>query len=428
MIDAFPHMEFPVSDHDAYLAMLDSIMIVPFLGFPDTKREFPLVFSCPHDPTIEGSTNTGKTTLAEALARVFAPGVKAARVVGGGSPDVRSFAANLKTHGTAAVDEFVSTRLSDNHPLREENLMAVATGGLIDVGMVMSNDAHGVGLRYPIFISSKVVYGRSDTFNRAFRLEVSRLEKSDPGVYQAIVDGYWSFAVSLDCRLIATQLEPAVKAVYNSLATSGASWRYLVHRATAAHILAVREQIPADLAANRIDRLWSSMTDRFTEQVSLAASNGLTATAADSSGITALTVDSLFSGDILEDDSFSVISALGAVAVRQVLQEILRQRGLDSVADLFGHTFGEQFRCSEQQACRVFVASVRKLMPNPGDVLVLSGHRGASGWTLVRDTDRNGTVRVHLSHAGVDSVIDTFNTSVDSGVLPDIPVPEEKPQ
>lgn len=422
---AFPNIECPISDQNAYVAMFDTIMIGPYLLHSANKSEYPLIFATPHDPTQEGSTFTGKTALAEGLARVFAPAVRVRTVTDTGAPGARAFAAGLASHGTAAVDEYVAFGLAASHPLHDSNLFTLSTGGKVDPGKVHSNEAHPVGLQYPLALSAKVVHGRTDVYNRGFKLELTRFVKGSAKqtTYDALRTGQWSFNLSLDCRILAETLSPVVAKLHPTLSMSSDSWRFPVHRTAAAYLLSIRENIPLADAADRIDRASVAMVDRFVTQASLSTSNGLTATSADGSGINTLALDCLVNEDMIDDDQFLQMTASGQRYTINSLIDIARTtKNKATVSDLFVDIYGKEFYTSARQAAHALGRAARRVLPNPGDQIPIGGARGAEGWKLLRLIDKDRSLNVAIVNPSRDAAekqrLDELKAIVDTPVFP----------
>jgi len=396
--EAFPNIECPIADDMAYAAVFDSLMIFPFMDHGVTT-EYPLIYVTPHDPTVEGATNTGKTTLAEGLTRVFAPTARATRINDTGAPGMRAFAAGIISRGTACVDEFVADGLTASHPLNDANLFALSTGGQIGAGQVFSNKEHPASLRYPLVLSAKVVYGRRDTYNRAFKLNMSRITNGNYSTYTNVRSGQWSFDLSIDCRLLARELMADSIRAAIALPTSGDYWRMPVHRAIAAVLVSRRASITLEAAATKVDTAMAEMADALTTSVSMSALNGLTATSEDSSGVNSMSVLSMFSDEMFSDDAFQCLAAMKELTVGQVLEEAVNQnKNCTHIGDVFVAAYGKSFATSKRNASVSMNKALRRELPNVGDAKPLHGVRGLNGWVLERMADRDRYSRFALTN------------------------------
>ena len=376
ILRVFPNAVPPVDDAEGYRALLNASLIAPFIP---GCREFPPIYICPHIPTDEGATATGKSTLAKALATVFSPALHAVgtiRVGNDGAPSARNVLAHIERHGTAALDEFLLSKDPD-HPMSEAKILNLATGDSVSFGKTMSNDADAVRLTAPLFLASKVVRGKVDMFNRSLRIELTPLTATmNNQTYTELTSGHWSLETALNARAAALVYAGVVELTKNSLDYPPDHYRFHTIRALAVLLLSRSENIGLDIATQRIDTVHRQMIARHQEQLVKSMDTGLSVNAAES-GTAMFTYEHLFGEEIMDDDVFVQAGALGNKPIRDYLRLAADSRGLKA-SGMVGESYGEDFTGSERQLVISLNRSLQRALAN-GPVR-LAGQRGLDGW------------------------------------------------
>lgn len=376
--EVFHNVVCPLDDDAAYRAICNATLVGPFIA---GVREFPPVYVCPHTPTEEGATNTGKTSLAKALSWVFAPGLQSVgsvRIGNDGAPSARVVLALIERHGTVAIDEFLLPKDPD-HPLAESKILNLATGDAVSFGKTMSNDANTVRLSAPLFISSKVVRGKADMFNRSIRVELGPLtDTMDHTTYEKVTDGSWSTLTALHARAAALLYAGVVTMAKSQLAYPPEHWRFHSLRALAVLLLARAENVALDVATARVDAAHKEMSVRHHAMLVKAMDTGLSLNAAES-GSAMFTFDHLFGEDLMSDDIFMAASALGERPIKDFLRLAADQMGM-SASRMVAENYGDDFSGSERQLTISLTRSLMKAVT--AGPAKLAGHRGLDGWHI----------------------------------------------
>jgi hypothetical protein len=392
--EVFHNVESPIHDEPAYRAMLNAALIAPFMA---GVREFPPIYICPNVPTNEGATNTGKSTLAKALACSYSPGLQhmgSLKVSNDGAPAARQVLAVIERHGTAAFDEFLLSKDAD-HPLSESKLLNLATGDAVTFGKVHGNDVNAVRLSAPLFIAAKVVRGKADMFNRSLRIELSQLKASmGHQTYDEVTNGKWSMLTGLHARVAAVMYGPLVELAKASMPYPPHHWRFHTLRALASVLLSYDANISPAAASVRVDLGMQAMAERQTVMLGKSMDSGLSSSAAES-GSTMFTFEHLFSDDFCADDAFDMCVAMGSKPIRDLLRTI-SDHANSSPARMVADAYGAEFTGTERQLVLALNQSITKACQKPGDVLNISGTRGFMGWHIIRDVDRGNRPHYHL--------------------------------
>lgn len=376
ILSVFPNAVPPVDDAEGYRALLNAALIAPFIP---GCREFPPIYICPHIPTDEGATSTGKSTLAKALAAVYSPAlndVGTIRVGNDGAPSARNILALIERHGTAALDEFLLSKDPD-HPMSEAKILNLATGDSVSFGKALSNAADTVRLTAPLMLASKVVRGKIDMFNRSLRIELTPLTGAMTNqTYTLLTSGAWSTETSLHARAAALMYGGLVSLTKDQLAYPPEHYRFHTIRALAVLLLARAENLTVDVATTRIDSVHAAIIQRHMEQLIKSMDTGLSVNAAES-GTAMFTYDHLFGPDVMDDDVFVQAGGLGNRPIRDYLRLASDARNM-SASRMVGESYGEDFTGSERQLVISLNRSLIKGLAN-GPVK-LGGQRGLDGW------------------------------------------------
>lgn len=145
------------------------------------RQEYPLILFLPAKPTMDDSTDQGKSVATLAYARAMSPGIAISRVPDSTSaPDTRMVAEKFRTHGTIAVDEWHPPK-SEQSPLAHDNLQSLITGGEVTLGRVFENTPIGLRLEHSIVASAKCVDFPPDMVNRTFFFFLDNLSEEARG-------------------------------------------------------------------------------------------------------------------------------------------------------------------------------------------------------------------------------------------------------
>jgi hypothetical protein len=415
IVQAFPNLECPVQDQQAYRAIVNSTLIGPYL---DDCREYPPVYICPAEQTDEGATNTGKSTLAKALAVSYAPGLAqygSLKVSSDGAPAARALLALLERFGTACFDEFLLSKDPD-HPLSETKILNLATGDSVAFGKVWANQICAARLSAPLFIAAKVVRGKVDMFNRSLRLELGPLtHQMTTSTYTELQSGRWSLLTGLHARVAGRMYQDLVSQVKATLPTPPGHWRFPTLRALASILLSYDENIPVEQAAERIDLAVKAITERHLVALGKAMDSGLSVSAAES-GSTLFGVDHLFSEDFCSDAAFLACEALGTQPVREFLKAICDWAKL-SPAKLVADVYGAEFTGTERQLVLSLNKSLTARLTRSGDLYRLPGHRGDLGWHIERGADLGTRARFHLVSLTPNQIAQAPVTAMDDSTI-----------
>lgn len=274
----FPHLVWMEQDADAHRALLDALVCLNVhraeLG-PDASREFPFLLVLPEVPSPDQSTQQGKTTLACALVRSWAPDVagEIRAPVGGSSVDSRALAHAIETCGTLCLDEFVPHAL-DSSPLSAGNIQTLCTGGTLAIGKVMENAAAPIRLRSSLGGSAKLALFPPDVMNRLVPLFIASMDQQqaqDQGA-RALAQ----HALHLHVRRAAAGLRDQV---VRASALGGAT-RWPVLAGIAAALLG------GDDAGERVARMASVLRDALEAHCIQARESGLVALTKGSDSLT----------------------------------------------------------------------------------------------------------------------------------------------
>lgn len=244
--DAFPNLVMPDgTDEDAVKAIFDAPIVASLLraDVPGLALEYPFIAFLPQTPTLDESTNQGKSYAALTYARMLSPGLeKVVRAINSSSaPDSRAFADVLRTYGTAALDEFQLPR-SPGHVLSRDLLQSLITGSSVTSGKALENSG-SVSLRHSLVCAAKALDFEVDLINRSFCFYLSDLTDEHRNAAQRIAD-IQSGALSMLARLqmLAFIIDRGLleKLQAEDHVSTAAGMRFGVHRALARLLYAER--------------------------------------------------------------------------------------------------------------------------------------------------------------------------------------------
>jgi len=302
---AYPNI---VLDHHlnpvALQAVFDAIVVADLWrsNSHTYDREFPLVIIQPADPTLAGSTNTGKSYCAEVIARTFAPGIPVVRAKDSSSaPDSRVLADAIRQYGMVCLDEWQVYR-STTTMLNETDLHTLCTGGSIVSGRAMENGVKLISLRHPIVASSKAADLNLDLQSRTFGIwlrDLTAAERSNTAAIAQVESGGLSLAMRLAAIGLAENqaLQQAVQALGRTSAQRG-GFRFANTGAIAAVLLAMYTGVPLPDAVTGVDRCANEVIRKIGGHIDAASASGVLASMRAHRKIL-LSVSEMFSPEIM---------------------------------------------------------------------------------------------------------------------------------
>lgn len=395
--DVFPNI---VGDDDVWL-MLDTLLIADQLRphIPPLANEYPIIFILPDTPTLAHSVNQGKTTLALQLARAFAPGLPAVVAFRDSSsaPDQRAVSEDIRTYGTACLDEFSMPR-SASHTLARSNLASLATGGAIAAGRVFENRGADLRLLHPLVISAKAVDLTEDLITRSVFFYVRQLtdaERQRPQIWNLLSTNKLAYALRLNVAMYVreTGLLDTVKARIGEASSGG--WRFGIHR------------LIAGILANdpgAADRIIAAQRRRYTEHTQIADEQGVLLSLREARDVR-ITLEQFFA-DLTTFDLHSIADACrkasvqhGAFWVAPVPALWRARAALMDVASpgaALQQLAGLDFRVSDRSAVVALQTEIMARIP-PNHALRIPCAAGDDGWFIFHSDRRNTCIA--LIHA-----------------------------
>jgi hypothetical protein len=403
MIDAFPNVVIGYNDIAAWHAYLSAMLLSGLIdGGGKFRRERPFIVAQPLGDTLDESTGNGKTTLALALAQVYAPGINKAYRVADGAPAARAIAATIERHGTVALDEFDFPKDS-SHITSEQNMLAIATGNASSPGKVYSNEEQDLEVRAPIFASAKFWDGKDDMFKRTFPIfldQFSKMQGMSFDGHSRIVSGEWALEMRLSMLHLIDLL--GLEATLRAASVAGSPFApFPCIRWLAAAILRVFFGVKTDAdATQQVDDLikWLMKEQRYKLE-RFSASGGKQG--ARGQGRPSISIDAL-TNDLTssEFDTFmmTVNGETGGSTPRQIFNAYKIAKGAPNALD--AHVFEELTGDPNVSGRRVSVAiseALARLMPTIGDTYRLPGVFGVcDNWHIERLNERARTERYKL--------------------------------
>lgn len=280
---AFPNLKFIDDDH---ACLLDAVMVCDLIRRRDhgegtlLSREFPLLAILPYTPTVEGSTNTGKTALVEVIARAFHPEIEVKTITDTSAPTKRTIAAIIDAFGFVALDEWRMPVEGSDHLLAHSGMQSLCTGKSVGMGKVLSNEDNSVRLASSIVLNAKYLPMPDDLLLRSVYLWVDpRGNGGDPKEIAARWNAISSGQVSLNLRLSALRMLDQWEGIddLRGYAPNNDQWRMVGHRVCAARICAAVNGIGMDEALGRIDRAVATQVAQHQQLTQAAIESGLVA-------------------------------------------------------------------------------------------------------------------------------------------------------
>lgn len=411
LMSTFPHLDLSwTTDHRAFFALILSPLIASQLrpACPELAREFPMLAVFPMVPTAEGSTNQGKTALAETLGRAMLFDQCATRVPDSSSaPDSRTAAEPLRAKGTIILDEWVQPS-GKAHVLCAENLQSLCVGRSVSVGRAMENAA-SVSLRHSITLSAKAVCLPPDLLSRVLPIylgDLSEAQRADAELFRRISSG----AIALDLLLAALSVIESAR--FQELwpgaarfATSRA-YRFGWHRAIAVVMYMCETGASAEDAQEAVDTEARNLSAQVTRHTTEAVDSGLWDDLVGSQYLT-LPITALVQ-DLLPQDCEAIAAYCAehgdkcaspgtAVTCATLLRGRAALMGLEGrpLRALLPHFLPGSGAFSDSQIQRAVCRDVRARI-KPGEMRRLPGVTGDMGWCLERLGDSGGVPRVRI--------------------------------
>ena len=390
MREAFPNL-VPVGDPVAYDAIVSAVLLSGLMNRGLFNHERPIMAAMPTDTTdITKATNTGKSTLAVAIARVFSPSIEGAQRVSTGAPAQRSAMKSLNRHGTVALDEFQWAK-DESSLFSEPNMLAMVTGNSPNIGNVLSNEEVMARLTAPITLSVKVLEGKIDTFSRTIPLplrQFTMMERANPQ-FNDIARGKWSIAIRMTCLHIIDTFNLNEMLAHANPSGGHFRFNYLRHLSALLYIGSCGKPMSMDEALLMIDTNSVLMTDYMQERYNDAVASG-TLSEAKGTGQAAFNLDAMINDmNMTEIDHFCLECSV-PTNPRDIFQHYKRSKGWDNRPD--ASVFEDLTGCENvkgQRLARTVGNELKQLVPKAGDTYQLPGAAGImQGWHLVRMPDR----------------------------------------
>lgn len=393
---AFPNAQTEGYDRDVLMCLFDAPLIASLIRpeMPLFNREFPIVTFLPSNPTLDDSTNQGKSLAALVYTRIMQPGITriTQALDSGSAPDIRAIADMLRTHGTVCLDEFRVPKAA-NHPLSSANLFALSTGGSIPIGKVLGNTADSVILQHSLVVAAKAMDVGPDTMNRVVSFYLAPLtnEQRSNG---KMIDQLESGALSLKARLgliALIQEHDIIGQVSARVNGSSNEMRFRGHRTIAQILYKIRTGLDD---TGVIDKTVASLQARFAEHIQEADDSGVLSMMEDGRSLR-VRLSSIFTDlSVAEVSTMADHMASKALAERQgykatTVTELLQARL--NIAGLFGKPFsdllvflsGSRIRTGNRQVSIALSREIRNTVYH-AQGWRLPGHLGLAGWHLFR--------------------------------------------
>jgi hypothetical protein len=395
-----PNLVTDWGGEDALISLYDAVLVASVMRreVRGLAAEFPPLWVLPDKPTVEESTNQGKSYAVRALAGALVPGIRMTGASDSTSaPDVRAVASAIRRDGTVALDEWRPVR-SANHPLAYAHFQSLATGGDMSLGEVLENNPAPVRLRQPVVINAKCMSLPDDMVNRSLFMylrELTQDEQSRIGNVAAIQRG----EVSLRMRLGAlglveqfnlTEIEPL----------GDKCWRFPFHLALAVQLHHLRTGKPRAESLAEVSAALRKMGNHFVNHVRKADESGLLNQMEDGRTVS-IRLSTLFGGLVHDEVTKMNDWAKFAAADGMTAAQLLRARTYTcehagSIQNVLRDLMGQAPKVSERALAVSLMRDVRRNLPKIGDVWGMPEMLGVMGWCLRRVDDYNNTPRVKM--------------------------------
>lgn len=392
-------------DTDAAACLFDAVVCASLIRpeVPSLAIEKPIVMCMPSTPTLDESTNQGKSKAAHTIARALVPGIPLIGVPDSDSPpDMRAITSTIRRYGTLCGDEWRQPK-KKSHVLSHENLQLLITGGAVSVGEVLANDVEPLYLQHPIVVSCKAIDAPPDIINRSLVFVFDQLtneQRANGTILDEIETGKLSLRIRLAALALCERLGLADQANLAPKTSTAKGWRFNTLRAIANVIWKSRHG-GAD-GSKQLDLAIQHMQAGFSGHTREAEENGLLATLEEGSAVR-LRLYSVFHAMTAQElDLFRASTTAHAGGDTWTSLALLRGRaeltGLSGkpLSMLCEHLIGSRPKAADRSIASALMRDIRGVMPNVGDDWLLPDLLGMAGWRLVRLDDVAMGVRVTL--------------------------------
>lgn len=400
---AFPNLEWAhFSDRDAGAALFDAPVFASLLRgeVHDLRSEFPMVTMLPSVPSMDTSTNNGKSLLALNYARMLVPPIRLTLATDSASaPDIRAIADEIRNSGTICLDEWRMPQ-SKNHPLAREGLQSLMTGGTVSAGRVFEN-AGSIELRHSIVASAKALDYPPDMQNRTFAWFLSPLTdvmRANDAAVRDLKSGALALAARLGAIALCEQTG-FVDLLKQSARSSSSQIRFGCHRTIAMLLYHLRTGRPDTTGA--VDKAAAEAGVRFEAHCNDAEDNGVFSSLEEGRNVR-LRLGSFFA-EMPETDVQDLANYINfkgfklgnrnhpVASVTTLIQG--RMEGLSMHGQPFSNLLpflcGYKMRTSNRQVVNALLEEIRRLVPLNGS-WPLPGLLGVAGWHMFRFTNSGG--------------------------------------
>jgi len=407
IVSDFPNIDLGwATDPDMAKVLLELPIFASLLrrtGDP-LSREFPFVLLLPDVPTMEDSTNQGKTALTRMLIRAMSPG--APTVVPpdtNSAPDNRAFVDQIISYGTVGLDEWTPPQ-SRSHPLSHQNLQTLCTGGGVTFGRVLENSGL-ISLRHSLVAGAKAVDFPPDMISRTITWPLKQFteQERNRGDVKARVDsGQASLQLRLAClhqietHVLAERLAQAPSAVNSVL-------RFDAH----AQLACILYERRTGRTCTTLGQTVREMRDRLSRHVNEAATSGVLS-AQEGGGYLTVRVPDLFAGcgpdtiGLLIQELQVTSTATERLLGRgwnnssQLLDALRKTRGFPTLQAMLPAISGGRKAATDRQIVMALNRSLKSLLPENGTFEIPE-----TGFTLERGPDASNSARIRIVQASI---------------------------
>ena len=399
-IEAFPNL---IHDNEATAILFDLPIYAGLMRsyVKCLEQELPMVLFLPNNPTLEDSTNQGKSLAALTYGRAMVPGIGLTRVRdgAGGAPQQRADVSKIEQFGTLVLDEWRPPR-SDGHILSHDNLQSLIVGGTITAGKVLEN-AGEIRLAHSLVASAKCIYFPDDMVNRSFFWYLDPLTegmRENAKTLDAIRNG----AISLLMRLGAwadIEQHNLVQRLMETPKSSGALRFEGIN--TLARILCSIRGVELDELSLAV----RNMATRYASHYLSAEDTGLAKAASGDQlriGLADILEWDNTELNALRDSCNTIAGTEGTVSVRDFMKSMLRiveGNAALPLSTLLPRLIGETKRNVSDRLITLRVGSeITRRMKEGQYMMHPSPLHAMAGWYFARGTDQGG-VMVRLANS-----------------------------
>ncbi len=406
---AFPNIDLGQEiDRDAMHAVFDAPIVASLIRAetPGLAFEFPLIAFLPKFPSLDESTNSGKTLAALTYARILSPSIMSTSFGSDSSsaPDIRASADIIRRHGTAAIDEF-SPPKAKNHIFSRDSLQTLCTGGSLQAGLVLENSGE-LSLQHSLVVSAKALDFGPDLANRSLPFYLDTLtdeHRANADMLEAIQSGQIALIARL--QMLATVMKSGLTTALENTAkvSTAAGLRFGVHRAIARILYQLRTgreddgQIDAAIGIGKLrfsqhqheadeNGIFSSLDEGRHLKIRLSSFFAELATAEveQMAAVLKLRADKTLTGMVMGSTS----------ALIEARMTIASMAGRP-YSELLPYITGSRMKCGNRQVTNALMREIKNAIGH-GERYKLPGVLGIAGWVLHRhDTGNQMLVALH---------------------------------